>query len=210
MMDRACTSTPLAKYFPSLLISCLFLFSCAHRNPYEEADSEERKEFKPAKIPLAANTAFKVIQGAYGRYTHNTKDRLHRWELSVPFGTQVLAASDGQVELVRSSPLRGACDLALCSSVGTVWIKHRDGSVGIYEHLKPAVRPGQFIQEGERLGVSNLSGCICEPKIAFSVQKSLVEKETLPLYFYELPDGLLRGGTFGRTPMAKKPRSIHR
>lgn len=108
--------------------------------------------------------------------------------------------------------MAGGCDPKLCETASWIRIRHRDGTLAVYKHVKPQVMRGQKIQEGDRIGVTDQSGCLCENKFTFSVYLNestlpgTKSVSTMPLYFVNLPGGILREGSFEQTPRAGKHR----
>jgi len=95
-------------------------------------------------------------------------------------GVPVLAVADGVVRAVRDGESEGEISLRDKESVkgreagNAVVLVHADGFETQYSHLKRgsvAVRPGQMVKAGQRLGLVGLSGVTEFPHLEISVRQ---------------------------------------
>lgn len=96
-------------------------------------------------------------------------------------GVQVLAVADGVVRAVRDGEPEGEISLRGKASVkdreagNAVVVVHADGFETQYSHLKRgsvAVRPGQVVTAGQRLGLVGLSGATEFPHLEISLRQA--------------------------------------
>lgn len=107
--------------------------------------------------------------------THTGKDH-YAFDFGIPVGTDVLAMRGGVVHRVRNvSPPGSACHngggSACANYANTVEIKHTDGTIGLYMHLRrPTVAVGDVLQQGAKVGESGNSGWSTGPHLHVQVQ----------------------------------------
>lgn len=107
--------------------------------------------------------------------SHTGRQR-YAFDFVMPTGAPVLAARGGTVA---------------CAGQGAVFVRHADGTFGLYLHLsRSAVAAGQRVEAGARLGESGSPGGI--PHLHFSVVRidASGQIETLPIRFADgTPEG---------------------
>lgn len=136
-------------------------------------------------LPYAGGQAFAVSQGPGGQVSH-TGDSYHAVDFDMPEGTPFCAARGGVVvdlednyRYVGKNPNVGG---------NYVFIRHDDGTVGEYFHLKfrgVAVEIGQRVEAGELLGYTGNTGYSGGPHLHFMVFKARNghSRESIPLRF---------------------------
>lgn len=116
-----------------------------------------------------------VEQGFGGNFSHTDAPNWYAVDFALPQGTPVLAAREGMVMQVQRDVIEdGLHDLATGGG-NLVRVLHADGSMAIYAHLAPdgvAVRAGQIVRTGERLGASGNTGFSSAPHLHFAVQRN--------------------------------------
>ncbi|KCW99567.1 M23 family metallopeptidase [Xanthomonas arboricola] len=116
-----------------------------------------------------------VDQGFGGTFSHNDASNWYAVDFALPQGTAVLAAREGTVMEVRRDVTEGGPHDQAAGAGNLVRVLHADGSMAIYAHLAPdgvAVRPGQMVRIGERLGASGSTGFSTAPHLHFSLQRN--------------------------------------
>ncbi len=158
--------------------------------------------YRKMRVPFKKGTSFIFPNGADLVRTPIPEKVGLRYllDLNVPYGTPILAAENGKVIQVHEPKSRGGCDPSWEDSAHFVRIEHHDGTVAQYSHLLSRVTNGQKIKKGQIIGVTNRDGFICVPQLTFGVFKSAKtlphspQRETLPIYFEGLEDGILKPG----------------
>jgi murein DD-endopeptidase MepM/ murein hydrolase activator NlpD len=102
-----------------------------------------------------------VYQGTYYAHFHAALD------IAAPFGTPVVAASDGVVTFVGH----------LSDGAEIVLIAHADGLVSEYAHLDdtfapPPVKVGQVLKGGQVIGFIGITGITTGPHLHFAVMRA--------------------------------------
>ncbi|WP_127169165.1 M23 family metallopeptidase [Xanthomonas sp. BRIP62415] len=117
----------------------------------------------------------RVDQGFGGAFSHADAPNWYAVDFALPQGTPVLAAREGVVMEVRQDVIEGGPQDQAASGGNLVRVLHADGSMTIYAHLAPdgvAVRPGQAVRTGERLGASGNTGYSTAPHLHFALQRN--------------------------------------
>ena len=125
---------------------------------------------KPSKARMS--TAFGVKRVVNGRML---KDYFHSGlDFAAAAGTPVLSCSDGTVVLAATGfKLHGNC----------VAVDHGQGVVSFYIHLKTiAVKVGQHVESGQKLGTVGQTGRANGPHLHFSIYVNKVATD--PLYWF--------------------------
>lgn len=123
------------------------------------------------RLPYQTGRRFKLTQGFNGKYTHK-KDNLYGLDFEMPEGTKIYAAREGTVVGIKEDSNKG-CGQATCRNDGNyVAIRHSDGTLGEYFHLKfngVLVEHGQKIEKGQLIGLSGNTGWTTKAHLHFSV-----------------------------------------
>ncbi|MCC4618951.1 M23 family metallopeptidase [Xanthomonas cassavae CFBP 4642] len=116
-----------------------------------------------------------VDQGYGGRFSHADLPNWYAVDFALPQGTPVLAAREGVVMELRQDVTDGNAADPAAGGGNLVRLLHADGSTALYAHLAPggvAVRLGQRVGVGERLGASGNTGYSTAAHLHFSVQRN--------------------------------------
>ena len=143
----------------------------------------------PYRLPYPPGTAYRVIQGAEGAFSHQGP-LANAIDWAMPLGTEVRAARAGIVIGARAEGSAGGPDPALRGAENYLWIRHDDGTVGHYLHLlndSLLVAHGQRVAAGQPIARSGDSGFSTEPHLHFHVATPSAEGtaafESFPLRF---------------------------
>jgi murein DD-endopeptidase MepM/ murein hydrolase activator NlpD len=158
------------------------------------------------RLPWAAGSSFMFTQVHGGRITtHFTTATLHAVDIAMPQGAPVLAARAGIVEALQADHGASEDEAPLTYEGNFVRVRHADGTVATYAHLKHrgvTVAVGEAIEVGQLLGVSGASGDVLEPHLHFVVTRvhenssGWREEVSIPVKFY-----------VGAPPLAFAPRA---
>jgi len=124
-------------------------------------------------LPFEAGYAFRLSQGNNGQYTHQGKNATD-WAL--PEGTPICAARDGKVVGVRESYSEGSLEKQLLDKANVVMIRHDDGTIAAYAHLRKDgvnLLVGDWIRAGSVIGYSGNTGYTSGPHLHFEVYKPI-------------------------------------
>ena len=119
--------------------------------------------------PQVGASAGRKINPFYKAYVHH--DGL---DLVVARGTPVLAAADGTVLAAATSRTSG----------NTVRIRHAGGYETVYAHLESmAVRTGQRVSAGQKVGSVGMSGQAVAPHLHYEVRRDGVAMDPVDFFF---------------------------
>ena len=144
------------------------------------------------QLPFAAGTKFKVTQGYNGSFSHKGSN-LYAIDWQMAEGTPVYAARGGLVVKVRDDSDKGGESIKFDKFNNYVLIRHDDGTLGHYCHLKKAgvvVKPGQVVRAGQLIAHSGNTGFSSGPHLHFSVFKTKDGKDrmSIPVKFKTADD----------------------
>lgn len=180
----------------------LFFVACSGgcgvlSNPYEVT--------KKVRVPLKTGTPFTLIQGAFDEPSHNRKGDEYSWDFGVPLGTSVVAAQSGKVIGIWEPAEGSGCHPQYFHLGHYLRIRHADGTIAQYVHVKSKVKVGDIVEKGQWIAETAENGWLCKPHLHFGVYRdarhiNAPDNETLPLYFEGIEDGVLKSRKQYETP----------
>ena len=128
-----------------------------------------------------------VLQGWDGPFSHQGELR-YAVDFDLAEGSKVLASRAGTVVLTEDRFTRGGVDKAYWLTANYVLVRHADGTLASYDHLRPggvAVQVGQEVQAGDLLGYSGNTGYSGGPHLHFMVYRARdgYQRESFPVLF---------------------------
>jgi murein DD-endopeptidase MepM/ murein hydrolase activator NlpD len=138
-------------------------------------------------LPYPSGNAYRVTQGYGGRFSHTGANQFAiDWKM--PEGTPVLAARGGLVVKTKDDSNRGGSRPEYDRFNNYVLIRHDDGTLGQYCHLRKGsvkVAPGQFVRAGDLIALSGNTGFSDGAHLHFCVFKTRDgrERESIPIKF---------------------------
>jgi murein DD-endopeptidase MepM/ murein hydrolase activator NlpD len=126
------------------------------------------------RLPYAPGSNFKVTQGYNGSFSHKGSNQ-YATDWQMPEGTPVCAARGGIVVKIKDDSSVGGSSFKYDPYNNYVLIRHDDGTLGHYCHLKKGgvcVRPGERVQVGQRIALSGNTGFSSGAHLHFSVFKT--------------------------------------
>ncbi|MBC8096310.1 MAG: M23 family metallopeptidase [Akkermansiaceae bacterium] len=141
-------------------------------------------------LPYAPGSTHKVTQAYGGHFSHKGSNK-YAIDWKMPEGTPIYAARGGLVVKVKDDSHQGGGSLAYDRFNNYVLIRHEDGTLGHYCHLKKdgvKVVPGQTVEVGQPIALSGNTGFSSGPHLHFCVFKTRNgrERESLPIVFRDL------------------------
>jgi murein DD-endopeptidase MepM/ murein hydrolase activator NlpD len=127
------------------------------------------------RLPWPEGLAYKFTQAPGGRITtHIAVENLHAVDIAMPPGTPVLAAREGIVEETEARFARTDDEEPVTAYGNLVRVRHADGTVALYAHLRYAgvtVQAGERVSAGALLGFSGMSGDAEAAQLHFGVDR---------------------------------------
>lgn len=138
-------------------------------------------------LPYAPGRSYKITQGYNGRFSHKGSNR-YAIDWKMPEGTPIHAARGGVVVKLKSDSNRGGPSMEYDKYNNYVLIRHDDGTLAHYCHLKHdgvRVFPGQIVKAGDLIALSGNTGFSSGPHLHFCVFKTKNgrERESIPVKF---------------------------
>jgi murein DD-endopeptidase MepM/ murein hydrolase activator NlpD len=169
------------------------------------------------RLPYAPGDRYKVTQAFGGSFSHKGSN-LYAIDWQMPEGTPVYAARSGVVVRTKDDSNTGGGSLKFDPYNNYVLIRHDDGTLGHYCHLKKngvTVAPGQLVKAGQLIAHSGNTGFSSGPHLHFCVFKTIDGKQrvSIPIKFRSAEEhvGFLTEGRRYRAPeiqTASTPKAI--
>lgn len=137
------------------------------------------------RFPLYAGSNLLIGQGAHGDFTH-FGPLSEALDFLVEEGTPLLAVRSGQVERVISHHTEGGLEEYHKTMGNLIEIRHDDGTIALYLHLKPngsRVSPGQRVNEGTHIGDSGNTGYSSTPHLHLHIWANDSRTNSIPMFF---------------------------
>lgn len=139
------------------------------------------------QYPYAKGDYFPIVQGFGGGYSHRGASE-YAVDFAMPIGTPIHAARAGVVIDLVGRHTRGGASRKYAKYANYVVILHEDDTTGEYYHLKRngvAVRLGEHVKEGQKIGYSGNTGFSSLPHLHFAVYqaKPFGKYQSLPFVF---------------------------
>jgi murein DD-endopeptidase MepM/ murein hydrolase activator NlpD len=164
--------------FYVFLCSFFFVFTANAQLSDTEIHNLKDGKVKPDtsyiyQLPFAPGSRFLLIQAYNSKLSHTG-------ELSLDFkmkkGRKICAARDGVVESIKEDSDVGGLNDEFLSQGNHIIIRHGDGSVAMYWHLKKdgvLVTTGDRVTKGQHIGYSGNTGYTAFPHLHFQVQDAM-------------------------------------
>jgi len=159
-------------------------YNCLYQLGSANAVHDEQAVYR---LPFAEGKTYSVIQGYGGKFSHHEMYH-YAIDFTMPIGTPVHAARDGIIVSLQQDFNAGGPDPAFKDAANSVSVRHSDGTIADYVHLKyrgAAVALGQSVKSGQLIGYSGNTGYSKGPHLHFHVQKPIDGRkiQTLPVKF---------------------------
>lgn len=146
------------------------------------------------RFPLKKGKKYEVSQGFNGKTSHFSKKSKYAIDFQLDVGEPVYAARGGTVvKVVDWFTKQGGKELR--NAANKIVILHSDGTLGFYVHLDyrgSFVQEGDIVDEGQKIGISGLTGYTNGPHLHFVVRKE--NNISIPIYFKGYEGEVLKEG----------------
>jgi murein DD-endopeptidase MepM/ murein hydrolase activator NlpD len=138
-------------------------------------------------LPYLPGNRFLVTQGFNGSYSHKGANQ-YAVDWKMPEGTVICAARGGVVVKTKGDSNTGGSSMKYDKFNNFVLIRHDDGTLAHYCHLKQRgikVSAGQRVEAGQPIALSGNTGFSSGPHLHFCVFKARNgrERESIPIRF---------------------------
>ena len=123
-------------------------------------------------LPYEENKTHLLVQGYFSRYTHKNRAAL---DFKMSKGTRICAVRDGVVVRIKKDGNRGGSNVKYRADGNYIVIQHEDNTRSGYWHLKHDsvfAKVGDFVKQGQVIGLSGRSGYSYFPHLHFIVWRS--------------------------------------
>ena len=136
------------------------------------------------RLPYAVGPGYYVGQSCEGRLSHLAEHSRYAVDFSLANGTRIHAARGGTVVDLHEVSISGGTSTMHLDKGNYIDIRHDDGTVATYHHLRTMgvrVELGQRVETGEFIGFSGDTGYASSPHLHFGVQRVNSELRTLSI-----------------------------
>ncbi|WP_120496157.1 M23 family metallopeptidase [Kiloniella sp. EL199] len=141
---------------------------------HPETDGAKHDDTVLYEFPFPKTKSYPISQGPNGTFSH-TGPNSFAIDWAMPVGSEILAAREGIVIALREDSSRGGASNQYKSEENYLWIKHVDGTIGQYLHLKKdgaVVKVGDKVEKGQLIAYSGNTGYSTAPHLHFHVSSS--------------------------------------
>ena len=159
----------------------------SYTNYYKMGSSVAVPDDYVYSLPYAPGTTHKITQGYDGKFSHQGSNK-YAIDWQMPEGTPVCAARGGLVVKVKDDSDRGGSSIKFDPYNNYVLIRHDDGTLGHYCHLKKGgvtVHPGDIVKTGQVIAHSGNTGFSSGAHLHFCVFMAHdgMQRESIPVKF---------------------------
>jgi murein DD-endopeptidase MepM/ murein hydrolase activator NlpD len=147
--------------------------------PIGHSDGCWLSDYAPASesqyvLPYTIGNSYIISQGNCGQLTHTkpptiSGDIRYAYDFALPIGDKIVASRSGEVINVEDFYNNHSFDNY---KTNFILIKHDDATIAAYIHLSPSgslVEKGDYVEQGQLIGVSGQSGYAIDPHLHFEV-----------------------------------------
>lgn len=166
----------------SLKLSKYFNFTIGYSDPSTVKHNDSYVYLLPYKKKR------KLIQGNFGRFSHDHIRSFHAFDFGTKIGDTIYAAREGKVVLIKEDSKKYGGSRKYANDGNFVIIQHDDGTTASYYHLRfngALVEKGDMVTRGQKIGISGMTGFTTTPHLHFVVHKA-TEKDgnvSVPIQF---------------------------
>ncbi|UZD24195.1 M23 family metallopeptidase [Algoriphagus halophytocola] len=146
------------------------------------------------RLPFKSNKKYEVSQSFNDKFSHNSSRSRYAIDFQLDVGEPVFAAREGTVvKVIDWFSKQGGEELI--DAANKIVIMHSDGTLASYVHLDfkgSLVKEGEWVERGQKIGISGLTGFTRGPHLHFVVRK---ERDiSIPIAFKGYEGKMLKKG----------------
>ncbi len=129
-------------------------------------------------LPFEKNKRYKIIQGHFGKFSHQSNFSKYAIDFKMKVGQGVCAMRDGVVVGLKQNSNEGGRNKKYFDKANYILLYHADGTFSQYVHLKyngVLVNIGDKVKKGQTIGYSGNTGYSTTPHLHFGVFKPTLE-----------------------------------
>ncbi|WP_340063778.1 M23 family metallopeptidase [Ascidiimonas aurantiaca] len=145
-------------------------------------------------LPYPKGKKYKIVQGFNGNFTHNTVKSRYAIDFDLRIGDTICAAREGVVVRTKDH-FKEHGGKEFISKANLITILHDDGTLAAYVHLDykgVLVKPGDYVEKGQPIGISGLTGFTRGPHLHFVVREA--RDVSVPIYFEGYEKKIIKKG----------------
>lgn len=159
-----------------------FSFKVGYGNPNTVKHTDDYLYLLPYKKKR------KLIQGNFGRFSHDHIRSFHAFDFGTKIGDTIYAAREGKVVMTKESSKKHGRTRKFANFANYVIIQHDDGTTAAYYHLRykgVLIEKGDLVTRGQAIGISGMTGFTTTPHLHFVVHTTSEEKGnvSVPIQF---------------------------
>lgn len=159
-----------------------FIFNLAYGNPETVKPDTDYKYLLPYKRKK------KLIQGNFGKFSHNHKGSFHAYDFGTKIGDTIYAAREGKVIAIKDDSKKHGRSRKFSSFANYVVIMHDDETTAHYYHLDfkgVLIKNGDMVTRGQAIGISGMTGFTTVQHLHFVVRKPTEDQGniSIPIQF---------------------------
>lgn len=126
-------------------------------------------------IPVRSAFSHKITQGFNGKFSHKHPSSKYAVDIAMQVGTYLVAARAGRVIWTKDDYHMSGRTRYFLDKANYVKVLHEDGTYAVYAHILQgtlAVKPGDYVDVGQRLARSGSSGFSTGPHLHFVIRRN--------------------------------------
>ena len=152
-------------------------------------DPSAQADAQAYRFPVVSLMDFEITQAFGGAFSHHSPGNQHAVDIAMQVGTDIGAARDGVVILVKDDYHMGGAKNYFLDKANVIYVLHSDGTIGTYAHIlqgTAVVKPGDKVKAGDKLARSGSSGYSTGPHLHFVIRRNVgMASESVPFRFID-------------------------